>query len=326
MTIPEAFLPDVNALPPRLRSLLDAELAAGIEIVEVGHDFPAPPRGAWLRLARRVTTVPREPTSTLMFWENDQPSYSGQFTDAAGLFQILEPPRELRPTDPNYLTDPTLSDPPEPTPPKPEPTGAVERFKASTDIDYEKWREGEGFDIAAIRGATPDERTAIERMVLDEPPRGWRDVEALAALDTYRTRKALRRALTEGDDEVRMAVLRFAPELLEPGEREATLIGVLEDGEFYSGLTSCLDEVAEYHPPAIVDALLRGAMGREGGIATHFAAMIAYVHGQAAEPFDWAHRPFYLRFNTEDRGERVRVFRELCQRCGIDPSPYCPAR
>lgn len=326
MSIPKELLSDVNALPPLLRALLDAELAAGNTIVEVGRDFPAPPDGAWLRLARRVTTVPREPTSALMFWENDMPSYSGQFTDVDGRFQILEPPRETRPADPNYLTDPALSDPVAPTPPPPAPTGAVERYKASTNIDYEKWREGEGFDIAAIRGATPDERHAIERIVLDEPPRGWRDIEALAALDTYRTRKAIRRALTEGDDELRMAVLRFAPELLEPGEREATLISVLEDGEFYGGLTYALDEVAEYHPRAMVDALLRGAIGREGGVATHFAAMLMYVHGQAAQPFDWAHRPFFLRFNTTDRAERERAFRELCQRCGIDPAPYLVAR
>lgn len=91
-------------------------------------------------------------------------------------------------------------------------------------------------------------------------------------------------------------------------------------------MTSCLDEVAEYHPAPIVDALLRGAIGREGGIATHFAAMLMYVHGQAAAPFDWAHRPFFLRFNTTDRGDRERAFRELCQRCGVDPAPWLEAR
>jgi len=57
-------------------------------------------------------------------------------------------------------------------------------------------------------------------------------------------------------------------------------------------------------------------------VAVHFAAMLFYLFGKAKEPFDWEKRPFFLRFNTEDRKERVKVFRELCQKLKINPEKY----
>ncbi len=46
MNIAEHFRKDIESFPLVLRALLDAELSAGNEIVEVGHSFPAPPVGA----------------------------------------------------------------------------------------------------------------------------------------------------------------------------------------------------------------------------------------------------------------------------------------
>jgi hypothetical protein len=40
--IPAKFLKDADALPPALRALLEAELAAENTIVEVGSSLPAP--------------------------------------------------------------------------------------------------------------------------------------------------------------------------------------------------------------------------------------------------------------------------------------------
>jgi hypothetical protein len=68
-----------------------------------------------------------------------------------------------------------------------------------------------------------------------------------------------------------------------------------------------------------VKALRRGLLEREGGVAVHFAARLFYIHGRADEPFDWNHRPFFLRFHTEDRGERLAVYRELCTLLDLDP-------
>jgi hypothetical protein len=54
----------------------------------------------------------------------------------------------------------------------------------------------------------------------------------------------------------------------------------------------------------------------------HAAARLAFIHKKAREAFDWELRPLFLKFNTADRGERTRAFRELSKLCGVDPGPY----
>ena len=108
-----------------------------------------------------------------------------------------------------------------------------------------------------------------------------------------------------------------------PGE---LLVEGLETAEFYGGLTQFLAHAETWHPAPVIDALFRGASHREGEIAVHFAAMLMYLHGKADEAFDWAHRPFFLRFHTEDPAEREAAFRELCERVGQDPRRGDPLR
>jgi hypothetical protein len=162
-------------------------------------------------------------------------------------------------------------------------------------------------------------------MLLRGGVHGWRDVEALAALGTEKAREALRKAAARGDHEVRMAVLSHAPDLVPDAGRTAALVAAPRDAGFYGGLTQALDQVAAYHPPQVVDKLLRGALARDGEVAVHFAAMLLYLHGKAAEPFEWAQRPFFLRFGSNDRSEREAAFRDLCGRCGIDAGAYLTA-
>jgi len=57
-------------------------------------------------------------------------------------------------------------------------------------------------------------------------------------------------------------------------------------------------------------------------VAVLFAAMLFYIYGKATEPFDMKQRPFFLRFNTEDKKERVQVFLNLCKQLNIDPKKY----
>lgn len=218
------------------------------------------------------------------------------------------------------------SDLPAPSPIDPAPTRAtralVREFRASMAIDYEKWREGIGYDIDLIRRADAAGRAALAAVLLPRAVSDWRDVEALAALDTDEARGALRHALQSGDAAVRLAVLRYAPALATTEERVAVVIDALRTANFYGGLSQALDEAANFHPPAIVAALLRGALERQGDGPAHFAAMLFYLHGQAKSAFDWDHRPFFLRFNTANRAERETVFRELCARIGVDAAPY----
>jgi len=315
--IPKELSGRLSGFPRELLALLEAELAAGNGIVEVASCFPAPPAGLYVKLARPVTTRPRRSGGGISFLDRRSSLYSGEFCDERRFHFILEPPH-----------------PPEPEPdmdairagrmPVPPPPDAVARFLSSMAIDYERWHDGIGYDLEALRNASAEERSRIEEILLGRGVTGWRDVEALAALGTPRARAALRQGLASGDPEVRMAVLSHAPELASDGERTAALVAALRDAEFYGGLTQALEEAEAHHPPEVVDALLRGALARSGEVAVHFAAMLAYLHGQAKEPFDWAQRPFFLRFHTEERREREEAFRELCARLGIGTSGYLP--
>jgi hypothetical protein len=198
----------------------------------------------------------------------------------------------------------------------------LRRFERSLVIDQEKWRDGIGYDLDALRAASAKERDAIESLLLARGARDWRDVEALAALDTPRSRKVLAEALKKGSAEVRLAVARHAPSVGGDADRIRSLVHALETANLYGGLSQAIDQAAELHPPAVVDALLRGARERDGEAAVHFAALLFFIHGKSKEPFDWAHRPFFLRFAVPPGAERDAAFRDLCETIGAEAGRY----
>jgi hypothetical protein len=199
---------------------------------------------------------------------------------------------------------------------------ALERFISSMTITYEMWHDGDGYDLDALRRATPAELKTIETTLIQHSPRDWRDIEALALIDSPPARQAVEAGLKSGDPAVRREAMEHAGEKLNAGDRQTLLLNALRSDDMFGGLGQAIDEAAEFHPPAVIDALLRGAIDRTGQTAVHFAALLFYVHGKSAEPFDWAHRPFFLRFDTADRDARKVVFRELCRTIGVDPAKY----
>ncbi|MBX3745736.1 MAG: hypothetical protein KF833_10550 [Verrucomicrobiae bacterium] len=339
--------PRLAAFPPALRALLDAELAAGNRIIEVASCFPAPPAGAYAKLAAPVTTRPRASDESLRFHDHNSSCYAGEFTDARRFHFVLEPPRPPEPEvdmdalraarEASYAaanaraltpTAPPTPPPPRssrahPVPPRP-PASLVDRFKASMVMDYEKWHDGTGYDLALIRQATDAERALIEELLVHRSPRNWRDVEALSALghDRPRVRAALLDAFADRDAEVRLAVHRHAPGLLTEQRRIASLVAALEHADFYAGLTQALMEVRTFHPPPVIEALWRGLETRAPGIAVHFAALLCYLHGQASSPFDMSQRPYFLSFHTDRPEDRLPKIRELRDR--LAPFPVRP--
>lgn len=340
--------PRLNSFPPALRDLIEAELAAGNRIVEVASCFPAPPAGAYAKLAAPVTTRPRASDESLRFYDRNSSSYSGEFTDARRFHFVLEPPhppepepdmdalraareasyaaanlRAFTPTAPPTPSPPPRSSRAHPVPPQP-PASLVDRFKASMVMDYEKWHDGIGYDLALIRQATDAERALIEELLIHRSPRNWREVEALSALGHHRprVRAALLDAFADPDAEVRLAVHRHAPELLSEQRRIASLVAALEKADFYAGLTQALMEVRNFHPPPVIEALWRGLETRAPGIAVHFAAMLCFLHGQASSPFDMSQRPYFLSFHTDRPEDRLPKVRELRHR--LAPFPVRP--
>jgi hypothetical protein len=348
MNIPKEFVKDLEAFPAVLRELLDAELAAGNEIKEIGHGFPAPPAGAYIKLAKPLRSRPRASGDGIDFYDRNSSLYSGEITDAKRFFFLLEPPHPPEPepdmnairaalhskqaTPPAEQIKPArkaarskalpLKSQAAPKPEPPKPPTVVERFLGSMEMNYEKWHDGIGYDLDIIKTATPEELVEIENLLVNRPVSDWRDVEALAALNSPRARALLRKKLKGGNPELATAVTGYAPEIAADDEHTAALVAALEHSEVYGGLTQALLQVEEFHPPQIIDALFRGVLAREGDTAVHFAAMLMFLHGKAETSFDWDQHPFFLRFHTNVRAERQTAFRELCQKVGVDANPY----
>lgn len=197
-------------------------------------------------------------------------------------------------------------------------SSVVEQFQKSMMLDYDAWHDGVGYDLAVIENATPTEREAIAQLVI--PPKGWRDVQALAALDCDAARNALRDAVHSGIAEVRVAITRYAPSTVNEDEKVALLVRALSDGAFYQDMTSALQQIEHFHPKPVVDALFVGLFTQSGDVACHFAAMLTFLHKKAKTTFDWGKRPLFLRFNTESQAERREAFTELCELLEIDES------
>ena len=84
----------INELPKVLKWFLEAELAAGNEITEVGHSYPAPPIGAYIKLTKPVSTKFNDAKDELKFRERNSSLYSGEYTDSNQRFFIITPPKQ----------------------------------------------------------------------------------------------------------------------------------------------------------------------------------------------------------------------------------------
>lgn len=341
MPLPESSRKDVEAMPAALRALLEAEIAAGNDVIEVGHSFPAPPVGAYFRLAKPLQSRAQESGDGIVYYDRNSSLYSGEITDEKRYFFLLEPPHPPEP-EPDMDAIRAARDgvktpqrqsaartkariqgfkTAEPDRPKKAET-LLSRFEASMVIDYDKWHDGIGYEVNLLSQMSPEEQTAARSLLLAHGIRDWRDVEALAFFDTPEVRDALLAAMKNSNAEIRNAVTQYAPALVSDSARTASLLKALKSAKFFEGLSQTLDQVEDFHPAPIVDELFRGVLKRDGTTAVHFAAMLCYIHGKAPEPFDMAQRPFFLRFNTENRAERETAFRELCEKIEADPSRY----
>ncbi|MEO6002766.1 MAG: hypothetical protein ABIZ04_06795 [Opitutus sp.] len=330
-----SYAADLKAMPANLRALLEAELAAGNDIAEVGHSFPAPPVGAYFKLTKPLQTRAKGLPDGLHYRDRKSSSYSGAVTDEIGYFLLLEPPHPPEPEpdmdairaahQPEETHDERgrpLKAAPSAAPKGPNEETLLELFERSMVIDYDKWHDGIGYDLSVLRAMNAIEQSAVESLLVRRGMQDWRDVEALAEIDTPTARAVIKASMNDSNAEIRNAVTQYAPQLIPQATRIKSLIRGLESAVIFGGLGQTLDQVAELHPPEVVDVLFRCALNRTGDVAVHFAAMLCYIFGKANVPFDMAQRPFFLRFNTEVRAEREAVFRELCTKLGVKPDPY----
>ncbi len=327
-----------SGLPPALRALVEVERAAGNRVAAIDRGFPAPPVGFCVLLERDVSTRPADADDGLHYrqWPNWK-GYHG-YSDEPGHFFVLNPPLPPAPDpvmvweeagasaggapDPDPLSRPVPLQVAHLAPARDAGGSPLVRFRQSLDIDYEKWREGIGYNMAALDAMDRDERLVAEGLMLARGTQDWRDVEALARLDTPACRALLRRALAEGGAEIRLAVMRHAPALLTPATRTATLVAALATAAPYDGLSQAIDQAVAWHPAEVIDALWRGLSEREGPVAVHYAALLTYLYGRADSLFDFDQRPLFLRFHADDPAHRADALAALRQHlAGAVPFP-----
>lgn len=191
-------------------------------------------------------------------------------------------------------------------------TQLLDRFSESLAMNQDRWRDGTGYALELISEANDEERAAIESLLLSRGVRDWRDVEALAVIDSPAARRRLREVYESEDDELRLALVMYAAEHFSEEEASGILVPILKEKGIHNGLTGALLAIEEFHPAPVMDALFKAARDREGPIAAECAAMLLYLHGLASSPHGFEDRPFLLRFHEET--ERATAFSELCGR------------
>jgi len=188
-------------------------------------------------------------------------------------------------------------------------------------IDVEKWRDGVGFDVEALKQVTIEERDSLVK-TLEERLRAsgdWREIEALAAIGTTQAIDVIRQASKSGSSETRLHAAKQIAEIDGSENLDAAIVEALRNTRLFGGLSRALD-LAEQHPsPRIQETLLDLALNGTEEQRVNCAALALYLGGKADEAFDWNHRPFFLRFGDNDRNVQIEAYKELCSRLGVTP-------
>jgi hypothetical protein len=198
-----------------------------------------------------------------------------------------------------------------------EPRTLVEEFRASMSINQERYHNEVSYDLYLLDKATPDERTQIETLLLGEPVTDWPIVEGLSRLRTSATIARLQHALaTTPYHEVKMAITDYAADLITEEQRSAAIIATVREALLTRGLHLALRQIVTFHPPEIIDELLRATVEREGSAAMHCAAYLLVLNGKAKAVFEDEHRTFLNRFATRVPEDRLLVHAELLRMIG----------
>lgn len=184
------------------------------------------------------------------------------------------------------------------------PSPAFERFKRSMVIDYDAWREGTPYDVAALAEVSNEERELLTDELCEKSSLDWRDVEALRALATP---KALQRVGVAAEVQTDGAGIEAFLDDVAKGwtpKIEARFIEKLERVQSMTGALDRLYEIAEAHPtPAVMEQLLRNArIHSDPTVRYSMAAFLLELtgHTDTRYTFDADIRPHLLDLNSAD--------------------------
>jgi hypothetical protein len=194
---------------------------------------------------------------------------------------------------------------------------AYQRFKSSMVMDFDKWHDGIGYDLAALRELEGEELAEVRKLLIGRKGEDWRDVEALEALGGGESVSALKENLRSRDLHIKLKAAQSLHAMGELDNIDNVIADVLPKAGDGPDFTLAL-LLAQQHPTdRVKKALLHSARKSPEHVnRVHSAGLLFYLAGIGKEAFDWDHRPFFLRFNATGT-ELEEAYRELCERIGV---------
>jgi hypothetical protein len=192
-----------------------------------------------------------------------------------------------------------------------EPASAAwTRFVASLEMDMDAWRDGTGYDLAALREMNEIERGAIRELIATRLSRrhrsaDWRDLEAARVLELA---EAIAGRVDDRDPQTRLRAKEALGDAGAVIEEVCETIARSRDAE---AVSKALDRVSSYPTNAVRDAVI----ARVRKIDSQFieAAMVMLeVFGGVEDAF--AERPFL--FEVQAQGRDGELIEKLIARAG----------
>ncbi len=196
---------------------------------------------------------------------------------------------------------------------------ALEKFLKSMNIGFIEWHDGIGYDLTTLKELRGDELTQIETLLIARKDADWRDVEALAVLNTPRSIQALKECLDSRNVDAKLFAVRFLKEMEVEDRVTEIVVRTLPETKIGQGLTFALALAKDYPSDAIRRKILWCCLNGNDDIRIHCAAMSLYLYGKAASDFD-QNQTIVFRFGEKNLKKRREAFVELCQIIGVNPS------
>ncbi|MFT3809165.1 MAG: hypothetical protein QM698_04555 [Micropepsaceae bacterium] len=163
-------------------------------------------------------------------------------------------------------------------------TEALRRFRASMVLDFDAWKDGTPYDLAALDAMAATDRQQIAGEIIAKGQLDWRDVDALRRIGTPEALARIGAAAQAQSDHGGAAALRAVADAGWSAALETRFLETLDAARLMETSMDRLFAVAQAHPtPRVREKLLQLATEGASGVRYAFGAFLLYLHGHADE-------------------------------------------